>query len=199
MIGKLCVGVHAERARPSGGVLQPQIPQLYVLPSGDEEGLGRVQPAPRTLIDGVAQAVTAAVVLQSPAAGLPRHGPEFPGLVVPEVEVVSGAVYGHAVGPEAGNPVVLRAFIEEIPPRRVVHHGAQGLYAQIVGPGYRHVHTVDDVLPLLLVKVAVFHGGRPPIYSIVIILYWNGGRKLLQAMCSFDADCQLGPWKLGDH
>lgn len=112
VIGKFGIGPDAEEMGPARGVFRFQAPQFHRLPLGDKQGLGRLDPPAAACIDGVTQPVAAPVALQIPVAGLPGNRPVFPGLVVPEVKVVPGPVHGHAVGPEAGDPVVLWAFIK---------------------------------------------------------------------------------------
>ena len=162
VVGELGIGVHTQRMGTARGVFQGQIPQLHALPPGDKQGLGGADAAPDALVDGIAQPVAAAVVLQRPAAGLPGHRPVLPRLVVPEVEVVPRAVHGHPVGAEPGDPVVLRALVEQIAPGGVVDHGAKLLHPQVVGPGHGHVHPVDDIFPPLHVKMSILHGANLP-------------------------------------
>ncbi len=161
VVRKFRVGVHAEGAGPVPGVLQRQVPQLHILPPEDEQGLGGADAVSGTLIHRVAQPVAAAVILRRSAAGLPGDGPIFPRLVVAQVDVVPGPLHGNAVGPEADDPVVFRAFVKEVAPGGVVGHGAQVLHPQVVGPGDGHVDAVDHILSLFLVKVSTFHGGCP--------------------------------------
>ena len=158
VVGELGIGIDAQPPRPAGGIVQRQIPQLHILPPGDEQRLGSVNPAPRALVYRVAQPVAAAVMPQLPAAGLPGHGPVLPRVVVPEIDIVSRPVHGHAVGAEPGDPMVLRALIEEIPPGGVVDHSGHILHPQVIGPGHRHIHPVYDILPLFPIKVPIVHG-----------------------------------------
>ena len=162
VVGELRVGADAEAPGPPALVDQGQIPQLRPLPPGDKQRLGRPYAPAAALVYRVAQPVAAPVIPQIPPAGLPGDAPVFPRLVVPEIEVVPRPVHGDPVGPEAGDPVVLGAPAEEVAPGGVVDHGAQLLHPQIVGPGDGHVHPVDDIFPLLLVKVSILHGSCPP-------------------------------------
>ena len=194
VVGELGVGVHAQPPLPPGRVFQRQIPQLHVLPPGDEQGLGGADPVAGALVHRVAQPVAAAVVLQRPSAGLPGHRPVLPRLIIPDVDIVARAVHGHAVGAEAGDAVVLRALVKEVAPGGMVDHRGHVLHAQVIGPGHGHVHPVNDVLPLFLVKVSIFHGIPPPasqeFHKDISLLYPARGGTPGHSMRSFAADCQ---------
>ena len=158
-------------------------------------------PAAGALVHRVAQAVAAAVVRQISAAGLPGDGPELPCVLVPQVDIVARPVHGHPVGPEAGDPVVLRALVEEVSPGGVVDHGGHVLRPQVVGPGNGHVNPVDDILPPGLVKMSVLHRRASPVCfprSGGVLLLWMSivytlRRRITErAMRSFAADCAGG-------
>ncbi len=137
--------------------MEREIPQFHRLAAGDEEGLGRLDAAAAALVHRVAQPVAAAVGIHRAAAGLPGDRPVLAGVLVPQVNIMAGPVHRHPVGAKAGDAVMLRALVKEIPARRVVDHPAQLLYPEVVGPGNRQIHPVDDILAVLLVKMAVLH------------------------------------------
>ena len=70
---------------------------------------------------------------------------------------MSGAVHGNPIGPEPGDPVVFRGLVEQVTSGGVVEHAVQILQADVVGPGDRQIHPVDDILPVLIVKISITH------------------------------------------
>ena len=150
------IGKYGQIPLFSGIVAQPHVPNLHRVVNGRKQGLLGIDAGVVAKILAVAQAVAAGIVLLGLAHGLPGHGPEIPGIVVPEVDIVAGAVHG-AIGPEAGNAVVLRGLVEHIARRSVVEDTVEILQANVVGPGCGDIHPVDDILPAGVVKIAITH------------------------------------------
>ena len=150
------IGKYGQIPLFSGIVAQPHVPDLHRVVNGRKQGLLGIDAGVVAEVLAVAEAVAAGIVLLGLAHGLPGHGPEVPGVVVPEVDIVAGAVHG-AVGPEAGNAVVLRGLVEHIARRSVIEDTVEILQANIVGPGCGDIHPVDDILPAGVVKIAITH------------------------------------------
>jgi len=157
--GELHVAEGVQRALAAGVVPDPHVPQDHLVPPGDEDGLGGGNPLARAQVLRIAESVAAGIagLVQRNAHRLPADRPVFSGFRVPQVRVVAGAVHRHAVGAEAGDAVVFRRIQPRVAARRVVEHAAHPLGADVVGPGDRHVHPVDHVLPGLVVKMTVTH------------------------------------------
>ena len=141
------------------GVLQRHIPQLHGIVLGDHQGLGGVNVAVVALIAGVGHTVDAAVLglIQGLAHRLPGNAPVVAGLAVAHIDIVAGPVHGHTVAPETGDAVILRGLVERVAAGGVVEHAAHILHAQIVGPGCGQIHTVNDILSFLIIKISVLH------------------------------------------
>ena len=111
--GEFHIAEHAHLPGPVRRIADAHIENFdgvaAVLLPGDEQRL----PGGKLLIvageGGIAQPVAAFIArpVQGKPRGLPAHRPEFTVFVVPQVDVVPGKVEGHAVGPEAGDAVVL--------------------------------------------------------------------------------------------
>ena len=91
------------------------------------------------------------------AHGLPGDAPIVAGVLIPQVHVVSGAVHGNAVGTEPGDAMVFRRFVQQVSARRVVEYAIHILEADIVGPGNGDIYPIDDIFPMLIVKVPITH------------------------------------------
>ena len=164
---ELQIGKDGQASGPSAGVSQAQIPDLHRVVHGDKEGLGGLDAAVIALIAHIAQAVAAGEMLLRLAHRLPGDAPVVAALLVPQVEIVARAVHGHAVGPETGDAVVLRALIDQIAPGRVVEHAHHVPGADVVGPAHGQIHPVDHIFPICVVKMAVLHSQRPFPYSSI--------------------------------
>ncbi len=145
MVRELGVRKYAQRAGLRRLILQRQIPQFHRFPSGYKQGLGGGDPMADALVHGVAQPMTASVVPQIPAAGLHQYSPVSSSQ---KVNIVPRAIHGYAIRPKPGDTVVLWALVKQVAPGSMVDYGGQILYAEIIGPGYRHIHPVNDILPL---------------------------------------------------
>jgi len=99
-------------------------------------------------------------------------------------------VHGHPVGAEAGDPVVLRAFVKEVAPGGVVDYGGQLLHPQVVGPGHGHVTRSMTYSRFSRSKCpyCIAHAS----YLIVMILQQGGGGDPLRILRSFAAGCRAG-------
>ena len=65
----------------------------------------------------------------------------------------------------------------------MVEHAVHVLRADIVGPGYGHIHPIDHILPVLIVKMAVLHFLRLSFFCIVLSLSVYKKQALLQRPC----------------
>ena len=116
------IGEHGQVAHPVGIVAQGNPPDLHRVIHGHKQGLLGVDAGVIAVVLAVAQTVAAGVVLLGLAHGLPGHRPVVAALIIPQVNIVAGAVHGDAVGAEAGDPMVFRGFIQQIAPGGVVEH-----------------------------------------------------------------------------
>ncbi len=96
-------------------------------------------------------------LIQRLAHRLPRYRPVIRTVIVPQIHIEARSVHGHRVAPETADPVVLRRLVEKIAARRVVHHRRHILHAEIIRPRAGQIHPVDDILPVFVVKMSVFH------------------------------------------
>ena len=154
---ELQIAVYAQPPGTAGVVAQADVPDLHRVVHGHEQGLLRLDAAVVAEVFDVAQSVAAGIVLLGLAHGLPGDRPELAGLLVPQVDIVAGAVHGDAVGPEAGDAVILGGPVEQIPSRGVVEHAVHVLQTDVVGPGHRNVYPVDHIFPVLVVKITIAH------------------------------------------
>ena len=104
---ELEVREHRERACPAAVVSQTQIPDFNRIIHCDKERLLGSNAAVVTAVFTVTQSVAAGVVLLWLAHRLPGDRPVIPVLIVTQVQIVTGSVHRNAVGPEAGNAVIL--------------------------------------------------------------------------------------------
>ncbi len=104
---ELQIGVNGQMAGLAVSVAQLHIPDFHGIVHGHKQGLLGVNIAVVAVILHIAQAVTAGVVLLGLGHRLPGNAPIVSGIVVPKVDIVSGAVHGNAVGAEAGDAVIL--------------------------------------------------------------------------------------------
>ena len=163
------IGVHAQPPWLVRPAAKPHVPQLHRIPQGDEHRLARLDLPVIAGIGGIGQAVAAGIrrLVQRLAHRLPGNRPVFPRFVVPDIHVMAGPVQRHPVGPEPGHPVVLRRFVERVAARGLVEHRAVVVHADVIGPGGRGVHPIDDIFAAVVVKISVlqkatllFHGNR---------------------------------------
>ena len=104
---ELEVREHRERACPAAVVSQTQIPDFNRIIHCDKERLLGSNAAVVTAVFTVTQSVAAGVVLLRLPHRLPGDRPVIPVLIVTQVQIVTGSVHRNAVGPEAGNAVIL--------------------------------------------------------------------------------------------
>jgi hypothetical protein len=150
---------------PAGFVGKPDIPKFHRIIRGDKEGLFPPKAAIDALVLAVGKAVPADVLgrlgiggIRSLSHGLPGQGPVIPGIVIPDINIMTGPVHGHPIGPEPGNPVVFRGLIKKVAPGGMVKDPAHIPDANIISPGNWYVDSVYDILPVFIVKVSVLHG-----------------------------------------
>ena len=93
---------------------------------------------------------------------LPGNTPIVFAVIVPEIHIMPRPVHRHAVSPESRNPVILRGLVEKVASRRMVYHCAEIFHPQIISPGYRQIHPVNYILPIFIIKMAIFHLSLPP-------------------------------------
>jgi hypothetical protein len=129
-------------------------PDLQGLAEWDEvDDLGLDAGPPRA-DDGVAEAVTAAIVLELGVRRLPGRRPEVPAVPVPQVQVPATGVERDAVVAVAGQPAESGVAEERVAAGRVGDDPEVLLAAQVIDPGQRSVRLRDDVLAGLVVEVA---------------------------------------------
>ena len=151
------IGEYGKMAHPARIVAQLHIPDLHGVVHGDEKLLLGVDLGVIGMIFDVAQAVTAGEMLLWLAHRLPGDAPVVAGVLIPQVYVVAGAVHGNAVGTEPGDAMVFRSFVQQVSARRVVEYAVHILEADVVCPGNGDVYPIDDIFPVLIVKVPITH------------------------------------------
>ena len=151
------IGEHGKMAHFIRIVAQLHVPDLHGVVHGDKELLLGVDACVIGVILDVAQAVTAGEMLLGLAHRLPGDAPVVAGVLIPQVHVMSGAVHGNAVGTEPGDAMVFRRFVQQVSARRVVEYAIHILEADIVGPGNGDIYPIDDIFPMLIVKVPITH------------------------------------------
>src|SRR5690606_2952521 len=108
-------------------------------------------------------------------------GPVLPRGIVPQVDVVARAVQGHPVGAKTCNAVMLRRFEKGIAAAVVGDHCAEILYTKVVRPGNWDIWTLDHILPVRIVKIAVPHASSPlfvlPVFKTPSIAPAGAGTK----------------------
>ena len=156
------IGEYCQVAGLSRVVAQLYIPDLHGIVHGHEQLLLGVDAGVVAVVFDIAQAVAAGVVLPGLAHGLPGDRPVVAAVLIPQVNVVARAVHGDAVGAEAGDPVVFRGLVQQIASRGVVEYAVHILQADVVGPGNRHIHPVDYIFPIGIVKISVPHSSILP-------------------------------------
>ena len=161
--GEFHIAVHADLPHAVRGVADAHVKDLHrvavVLFPGDEQGLLCLDALVLTFVGGIAQTVAADVpgLLQGEPGGLPAHRPVLARRIIPQVDIVSREVHGHAVGAEPGDAMVFGAVQPAVAAGIVGQHCTHPLGAQVVGHGEGHVHPVDHILTGLVVKIAVAH------------------------------------------
>ena len=152
------VGKDGEPPRAAAVVAKGEIPDLHGVVHGDKERLRGMDAAVVAQVLYIAQAVAAGIPGQLPAHGLPGYAPVFAGVVIPDVEVMPRHIHRHAVGPEAGDAVMLRRAVEQISARGMVEHAVHVARSDIIGPGYGQVGSLNDVFAVRVVEISVLHG-----------------------------------------
>jgi hypothetical protein len=160
------IGKDAEMPLFTGTILQLYIPELDRILRGNKQGLGSGD-TPVFASVGTVRKTMAAGICRFPQGfshGLPGKGPIIrnpAGLIIPDIHIMARPIHGHPIGPEPGDPVVFRRFIKQVPPGGMVKNPAHIPDADVVGPGNRHVHPVNNVFPAFFVKITVFHINSP--------------------------------------
>ena len=181
--GEFHVAEHAHPPWPVRRIADAHVEDFHgvaaVLLPGDEQRLPGGKPLIVAGEGGIAQPVAAFIAcpVQGKPRGLPAQRPAFAALVIPQVDVVPGKIEGHAVGPEAGDAVVLGRIQPAVAPGVVGNHRAHALGAQVVGHGKGSVGPVDDIFPGRIVKIAVSHGQVPSCFFSTISISEIPGKK----------------------
>ena len=157
MEAELQIGEYGKVPHLIGVVAQLHVPDLHGVVHGDKELLLGVDACVIGVILDVAQAVTAGEMLLGLAHRLPGDAPIVAGVLIPQVHVMSGAVHGNAVGTEPGDTMVFGSLVKQVSARRVVEYAIHILEADIVGPGNGDIYPIDDIFPMLIVKVPITH------------------------------------------
>ncbi len=160
------IGKNGQLPRPSGIVAQRDIPDLHRVVHGHEQRLPGVDAAVVAPVFAVAQSMAAGIMLLGLSHRLPRNRPVIAGLIVPQIDIVARPVHGNTVGAKARDAVVFRRFIKQIPARRVVEHAVHIPKTDVIRPRDRHIHPVDHILAVGIVKVSIAHGHTPPSISL---------------------------------
>ena len=170
--GKFHITEHAHPPEPVRRIADAHVKHFNrvaaVLLPGDEQRLPGGKPLIVAGKGGIAQPVAALIArpVQRKSRGLPAQRPGFAAFVIPQVDIVSGKIKGHAVGPEAGDAVILGRIQPAVAPGVMGDDCSHALGSQIVGHGEGSVGPVDDIFPGRIVKIAVSHGQRPSCFFI---------------------------------
>src|ERR1019366_895695 len=109
--------------------------------------------------DGVTHAVTAGVLLQIATSGHPGRGPVVAILVIEKIFVAPAVIEGHIVIAGPGDAAQARIAIKGISAGGIGDDAVVCLAAQIVDPWQGWIRPSYNVLPVLIVKITVFHIG----------------------------------------
>ena len=112
--------------------------------------------------DGVAQAVTALVLLQVGLDGHPAGRPQVAALV--DVVILAAGVGGDVVVAIARQAQQAGVLVKGVAARGVGHQREEILFAEIVDPRVGGIGARDDVLAGSVIEVTVLHGVLPPAY-----------------------------------
>ena len=145
-------------------ILHHHIPQFQLVPQWHGKRLLRPYFIIAALIHRVGHPMTADIfrLIQGFPHRLPGNTPIVFAVIVPEIHIMPRPVHRHAVSPESRNPVILRGLVEKVASRRMVYHRAEIFHPQIISPGYRQIHPVNYILPIFIIKMAIFHLSLPP-------------------------------------
>ena len=83
-------------------------------------------------------------------------------LIISDVYIESRPVHGYPIPTETADPVILGCLVEQITSRRVIDDRCHVLDAQIVCPGTRQSHVVDDVFSFFIIEIAVLQNASLP-------------------------------------
>ena len=178
MEAELQVGKHGKPPHPVRIVAQSHLPDLHRVVHGHKQGLPGVDAGIVAVVLAVAQTVTAGIVLLGLANGLPGYRPIVAAVVIAQIDIVPRPIHGHAIGAEAGDAVVLRRFVEQIAPGDVVEHTVHFMQADVICPGYRHIHPVDHIFPVLIIKITIPHRLSLPFCIFRIVSVYQNFRPL---------------------
>ena len=107
----------AKNAQPSWLmviVLYLDVPQLYIVFEGDEQRLLGFDPLVITQEFGIRKAVAALVIRLGEILPdrLPGNRPKFAGVVVPQIDIMTGPVERYSVLTEASDPMMFGVFVK---------------------------------------------------------------------------------------
>ena len=159
------IGEYGQLPHPVCIVAQLHIPDLHRIIHRHKQGLLRIDPAVITVILTVAQTVTAGIMLLRLSHRLPGYGPVIAAFLIPQIHIMPRSIHRHTVWPEPGDPVIFRGLIQQISSRCVVKHTIHILQTDIICPGNRHIHPVDHIFPIGIVKISIPHGKILPVRS----------------------------------
>ena len=180
---ELQVGENRKTAFTSADVFNVQVPDFHGVVHRDKQGLLGVDAAVVAAVFHIAQSMAAGKVLLRLSDRLPRHRPVIPVFRIAKVHIVPRAIHRYAVWPKARNAVVFRALVNQLAPGRVVENAHHILCADIVCPGDREIHPVDDILALCMIEMSVLHRLPLPSFSILYNDKMKGDRHISASSC----------------
>ena len=145
-------------------VFQCYIPQFHRIPHGNRQFLACLYPTVFTFIDGIRHTMAACIIclFQRFTDRLPGNTPVILRFVVPQIHIMSRPVHGNAVSPEPCYPVIFLRLIKHVSPCRMVYHHTGILHPEVICPGSRQIHFLNDIFPPLIIKIPITHPKTPP-------------------------------------
>jgi hypothetical protein len=164
-------------------VFEGYIPELHRVFQRDKQGLFPGNASIVTLIGTIGKALPTDVsgFIQILTHRLPRQAPVFPGVIIPDIDIMPGSIHRHPIRPKPGNPMVFRGFIEKITSRSMVKHPAEVPYPNIIRPGYGHINPVYHILPMFRIKITITHR-----LLLLLLTYFKGIVKSRSAASSLN-------------
>ena len=165
LVGEFTVAADGQVPNPVRIVPHQNPPNLVLRAQGHIVHCLGVNPRVVCQHVGVGDAVAALTVVlgQILSHRLPGSGPVVPAVIVPQVDVASGLV--KVVEPIPKNSSIGARLAEAVAAGLIGNNRAVLGGAEIIRPGCRGIRPGDDIFPILIVKIAVFHRFCPFLYS----------------------------------
>ena len=134
-----------------------ELPHFEILVEGNEVAGVRLNAVRGRADGGIAHAVTAGVVLDGVARGLPRRRPEPARFFVAQIDVASAEIEGRIVVAIAGEAAEAGISIERVAAGGVGDDAKVRLAAKVVHPRQGRIRLRNHVFAVLVVEIAKLH------------------------------------------